>query len=230
MPRTGRVILPNYPHHVVQRGHNRQVVFPQSQDYRYYLDTLLEWKAGYDIKVYAWCLMTNHAHLVLEPPEAVENLGRLMKRLAGRQTRYVNRRLGRSGTLWEGRYKSSPIQMDDYFLACCRYVELNPVRAGMVDDPDNYPWSSYRNRPVLSASGLLDEHPTYRSLGRSPAERLQHYRHFVLAGIPDAELRLIRQSLQRCQLTGDGRFVDTVERLTGRRIEHKAPGRQPSPR
>jgi putative transposase len=230
MPRTGRVILPNYPHHVVQRGHNRQVVFPQSSDYRYYLDTLLEWKTGYDIKVYAWCLMTNHVHLVLEPHEAVENLGRLMKRLAGRQTRYVNRRLVRSGTLWEGRYKSSPIQTDAYFLACCRYVELNPVRAGMVDDPDNYPWSSYCSRPASSAPGLLDEHPTYRALGRRPAERLQQYRQFVQAGIPDDELRLIRQSLQRSQLTGDDRFVDTVERLTGRRIEHKAPGRQPLPR
>jgi putative transposase len=230
MPRTGRVILPNYPHHVVQRGHNRQIVFPQSQDYRYYLDTLLEWKAGYDIKVYAWCLMTNHVHLVLEPPEAVENLGRLMKRLAGRQTRYVNRRLARSGTLWEGRYKSSPIQTDAYFLACCRYVELNPVRAGMVADPDSYPWSSYCSRPMSSATGLLDEHPTYRALGRSPVERLQQYRQFVRAGTPDAELQLIRQSLQRCQLTGDGRFVDTVERLTGRRVEHKAPGRQPLPK
>jgi putative transposase len=230
MPRTGRVILPNYPHHVVQRGHNRQVVFPRLQDYRYYLDTLLEWKAGYDIKVYAWCLMTNHVHLVLEPPAAVGNLGRLMKRLAGRQTRYVNRRLERSGTLWEGRYKSSPIQTDAYFLACCRYVELNPVRAGMVADPDSYPWSSCRSRAVSSATGLLDEHPTYRALGHSPAERLQQYRHFVQAGTPDAELQLIRQSLQRCQLTGDGRFVDTVERLTGRRIEHKAPGRQPLPR
>jgi putative transposase len=230
MPRTGRVILPNYPHHVVQRGHNRQIVFPQSQDYRYYLDTLLEWKAGYDIKVYAWCLMTNHVHLVLEPPEAVENLGRLMKRLAGRQTRYVNRRLARSGTLWEGRYKSSPIQTDAYFLACCRYVELNPVRAGMVADPDSYPWSSYCSRPTSSSTGLLDEHPTYRALGRSPVERLQQYRQFVRAGTPDAELQLIRQSLQRCQLTGDGRFVDTVERLTGRRVEHKAPGRQPLPK
>ena len=225
MPRTGRVILPNYPHHVVQRGHNRQVVFPRLQDYRYYLDTLLEWKVGYDIKVYAWCLMTNHVHLVLEPPAAVENLGRLMKRLAGRQTRYVNRRLERSGTLWEGRYKSSPIQTDAYFLACCRYVELNPVRAGMVADPDSYPWSSYLSRAVSPAAGLLDEHSTYRALGRSGAERLQQYRNFVQAGTPDAELRLIRQSLQRCQLTGDGRFVDTVERLTGRRIEHKAPGR-----
>jgi putative transposase len=153
-----------------------------------------------------------------------------VKRLAGRQTRYVNRRLERSGTLWEGRYKSSPIQTDAYFLACSRYVELNPVRAGMVADPGSYPWSSYLSRAVSPAAGLLDEHSTYRALGRSGAERLQQYRNFVQAGTPDAELRLIRQSLQRCQLTGDGRFVDTVERLTGRRIEHKAPGRQPLPR
>ena len=109
MPRIGRVVVPNYPHHIVQRGHNRQVVFAGGDDFRYYLDTLKTWKMEYGVKVYGYCLMTNHVHLVLEPPEEVAALGRLMKRLAGRQTRYVNRLEGRRGTLWESRYKSSPI-------------------------------------------------------------------------------------------------------------------------
>ena len=224
MPRTGRVLLPDIPHHVVQRGHNRQLVFSEYRDFQYYLDTLREWKTGYDIKVYAWCLMTNHVHLILEPPAAVENLGRLMKRLAGRQTRFVNRREGRSGTLWEGRYKSSPIQTDTYFLACCRYVELNPVRAGMVVEPGDYRWSSYPARAARHAAGMLDEHPAYLALGRNPAECLGRYCDLVRGGTPETELQLIRQSLQRGQLTGNRQFIDEVEYLTGRRIERRAPG------
>ncbi len=120
MPRTGRVLLPHYPHHVVQRGHHRQVVFAESSDYQTYLDTLRSWQGEYGVKVYAYCLMTNHIHLVLEPPDAVAALRYLMKRLTGRQTRYVNGLEGRSRTLWGGRYKSSPIQTERYFLACCR--------------------------------------------------------------------------------------------------------------
>lgn len=143
MPRTGRVVLPNNPHHIVQRGHNRQVVFAEARDYQYYLDNFRIFKCEYDVKVDAYCLMTNHVHLVLEPPANVSVLGDLMKRLAGRQTRYVNRIEGRSGTLWGGRFKSSPIQTEHYFLGCCRYVELNPVRAGMVKYPNQYRWSSY---------------------------------------------------------------------------------------
>jgi len=132
MPRTGRVVLPNCAHHIVQRGRNRQVVFAAPDDSRFYLNTLKTWKAAYDVKVYAYCLMSNHVHLVLEPPEETVMLDRLMKRLAGRQTRYVNRLEGRRGTLWESRYKSSPIQTDRYLLACCRYVDLSPVRARTV--------------------------------------------------------------------------------------------------
>ena len=139
MPRTGRVLLPNHAHHIVQRGHNRQIVFSESHDFLYYLDTLCEWKDAYHVMVFAYCLMTNHVHLVLEPPEDVAVLGCLIKRLAGRQTRYVNRLEGRRGTLWEGRYKSSPIQTESYLLACCRYVELNPVRARMVAYPGGVP-------------------------------------------------------------------------------------------
>ena len=118
-----------------------------------------------------WCLMTNHIHLIVEPPDEVSRLGQFMKRLSGRQTRYVNRLEGRSGTLWESRYKSSPIQTDEYLLACCRYVELNPVRARMVADAGEYPWSSYS--PRISDTGPVkpDHDPCYLSLGNSGEER-----------------------------------------------------------
>lgn len=124
MPRTGRIVLPGYPHHVVQRGHNRQVVFATGEDFQHYLDDLRELRDRLDVRVHAYCLMTNHVHLLLAPGEDYgSGMARLMKALAGRATRYRNRLEGRSGTLWEGRYKSSPVQADRYLLACCRYID-----------------------------------------------------------------------------------------------------------
>lgn len=151
-----------------------------------------------------------------------------MKRLAGRQTRYVNRQERRSGTLWEGRYKSSPIQTESYLLACCRYVELNPVRARMVADPGSYRWSSYSERNGEVVPGWLDHHPCYLALGSTQQERRDRYKQFVLSVVPDGESDLIRRSLQRGQLTGNNAFIDEVEQMIGRRIEHRAPGNQPA--
>ncbi|MFD2110841.1 transposase [Thiorhodococcus fuscus] len=226
MPRIGRVILPNYPHHVVQRGHNRQVVFAEEADYRYYLDTLEAFKHVYDVKVFGFCLMTNHVHLILQPGEAIADLGQFMKRLAGRQTRFVNRQESRSGTLWEGRYKSSPIDTDAYLLACCRYVELNPVRAGMTESPAAYPWPSYRWHTRESPDyDWLDADPCYMALSASAEERALRYREFVHEAIPEEEWNLIREALQRGQLTGSDRFTDQVEAMIDRRIEHRKPGR-----
>ena len=176
MPRMGRVVVPNHPHHVVQRGHNRQVVFAEPVDFEYYLETLAEFKAEYAIQVYGLCLMTNHVHLVLQPGERVAGLGQLMKRLAGRQTRHMNRQEQRSGTLWESRYKSSPIQTEAYLLGCCRYVELNPVRARMVSRPEDYRWSSYAQRVGQSEQfSWLDTDPCFEGLGDTPQVRARRF-------------------------------------------------------
>jgi putative transposase len=123
MPRIGRVVLPNYPHPVVQRGHNRQVVFADALDFEYCLSNLREIKEALGLRVYAYCLMTNHVHLLLSPGDTPESLGQLMKALAACMTRYLNKLEGRSGTLWESRYKSSVAQTDTYLLACSRYIE-----------------------------------------------------------------------------------------------------------
>jgi len=125
----GRVVLPNYPHHVVQRGNNRQVVFAAPEDYQRYLDDLRELKEAFGVKVYAYCLMTNHVHLLLAPGDSAAGLGQLMKAIAARATRYRNRLEGRSGTLWESSYKSSVVQTDTYLLACSRYIESGQGKA-----------------------------------------------------------------------------------------------------
>ncbi len=225
MPRMGRVMLPNYPHHVVQRGHNRQAVFAEPGDYRRYLETLADFKSVFGVKVYAYCLMTNHVHLLLSPGEEVADLGRLMKRLAGRQTRYHNVLEGRTGTLWESRYKSSPVDTDDYLLACARYIELNPVRARIVEAPDAYRWSSARHHLGVERCQWLDEDPCYLALGEQAVVREARYQEFLRSAIPEGEWALIRVAVQRGQLTGKDRFVDQVEGILGRRVEHRRPGR-----
>lgn len=223
MPRAERIILLAHPRHIVQRGHNRQPIFAEPRDYERYLETLREFKYAYDVKVYAYGLMTNHVHL-LRSPETPSGIGKLMKRLAGRQTRYHNALEGRSGTLWEGRYKSSPVDTDAYLLACDRYIELNPVRARICAEPAAYSWSSYRQR--LTPTGeWLDLDPAYLSLGRDQAECRSRYRVFLDAAIPDGEWSLIREALQRGQLTGGDRFADEVEAILGRRVARRGRGR-----
>lgn len=226
MPRMARVVLPHFPHHVVQRGHNRQVTFAERVDFERYLATLREFKEGYGVRVYAFCLMTNHVHLLLAPSDPA-GIGKLMKRLAGRQTRHHNRLEGRSGTLWEGRYKSSLVQREDYLLACCRYIELNPVRARMASAPQDYAWSSCRYRLGYEATDWIDYDPVYHGLGNNDDERRQRYREFLKAAIPAGEWELIREAVQRGQLTGNRRFRDEVASVLGRRVERRGRGRPP---
>ncbi len=226
MPRKGRVILPHTPHHIVQRGHNRNAVFIEEQDYQYYLDNLQEWKHNLGLKVYSFCLMTNHIHLIVEPDAYSTDVGELMKRLAGRQTRFANKMEGRSGSLWSSRYKISPIETDEYLLQCCRYVELNPVKAGMVADPIDYPWSSYRNKLGDLEENWIDVDECFKSLGNSNEVRRQRYREFVLDKVSASkEQKFIGDAAERNQLTGSKRFIDEVEARTGIRIEQRAQGR-----
>lgn len=228
MPRLARVVLPHYPHHIVQRGHNRQVIFAEPLDYLCYIEALRRFKEEFGVAVHAFCLMTNHVHLLLSPRES-SSLGKLMKRLGGRQTRYCNRLEGRTGTLWEGRYKSSLVARDNYLLACSRYIEMNPVRARMVADPQDYAWSSCRYRFGREASNWIDPDPAYLSLGRDESERRRRYREFLRAAIPDGEWSLIREAVQRGQLTGSERFTEEVAGILGRRVERRGRGRPVKP-
>jgi len=225
MPRKARIILPDCPHHIVQRGHNRQAVFVEQRDYQYYLGNLAASKAELGCKVYGYCLMTNHVHLIVDPGDEPENLGRLIKTVAGRQTRLVNRLEQRTGSLWEGRYKSSPIETERYLMACCRYVELNPVRAGMVRDPADYPWSSFQAKAGLAEQDWLDFDPYYCALGGTSKHSRARYSEWVRLGSADNEISLIRTALQRGQLTGSNRFREQVEARTGLRVECRGRGR-----
>ncbi len=225
MPRYARLVLPNCPHHIIQRGHNRQVVFVSDDDYQYYLDNLREWKTELGCKVYAYCLMTNHVHLVIDPGSDSASLSQLMKRVAGKQTRLVNKMEKRTGSLWEGRYKSSPINANEYLLACCRYVELNPLRAGLVEDPVLYRWSSCQVKVGIKEQTWLDFDPFYLSLGETSDQRAKKYRTWLQKTIPEYEWKLIREATQRGQLTANMNFTREISKKVGRRLELRGPGR-----
>ena len=225
MPRSARVILPNTPHHIVQRGHNRKVVFVSDDDFNYYCDNLIRFKSEFDCKIYAYCLMTNHVHLIVDPGNEPGSLSQLMKRVAGRQTRYVNRVERRSGSLWEGRYKSSIIAADEYLPACCRYIELNPLRAGMVSDPIDYRWSSYGCKTTDTEDHVVDYPNFYLSLSDNMEARQRVYRDYVFGTIPEHEITLIREALQRGQVTGSERFRTELSERLGIRLTNRGPGR-----
>lgn len=225
MPRRSRVVAPRYPHHIVQRGHNRQAVFFTEDDRSSYLSTLCEFRDALGVQIHAYCLMTNHVHLIVNPGNDAANLSLLMKRLAGRHTRRLNRLNGRTGTSWEGRFKCSAIESDNYLLACARYVDLNPVRARIVERPEDYAWSSYRARTGLSNCPWLDPDPCFVALASTIEQRQQRYREFVTRGIPKLQLEFLRTAVQRNQLTGSDHFSFEIEQLTGTRILNRPPGR-----
>jgi putative transposase len=169
--------------------------------------------------------MTNHVHLIVDPGRNPDSLALLMKRVAGRQTRYVNKLEGRSGSLWEGRYKSSIIATEEYLPACCRYIELNPLRAGMVADPAQYQWSSYGAKVFGKRDPVVDLPSFYMALGDTEQERWKAYKEYVFGTVPEYETKLIREALQRGQLTGSERFQGEIEKKLGIRISNKKQGR-----
>jgi putative transposase len=219
------------PHHVLQRGHDKQPVFFEKDDYEFYLRILRKWTAKFGVKVYGYCLMTNHVHFVLDPGSDVQSLGKAMKRVSGKFTRRINRLHERSGTLWNGRFNSSPIQTDEYLLACCRYIDLNPVSAGMVKHPGDYPWSSFRQKTGDSTTAWIDLDDCFIALGKTANQRIETYAKFVTEGVPArGEINLIRRALRSGQLTGNDQFIDKVEKFTGKRIQRRRPGRPPNGR
>ena len=156
--------------------------------------------------------MTNYVHLVIDLGGQAEHLAMLMKRVVGRYARYINKKESRFGTLWEGRYKSSLIDKNEYLLACCRYVEMNPVRAGAVFCPQDYIWSSCRAKAGLIKEGWFAYDAFYTGLGKSEQTRQERYREWMRETISDAEEEFIRQAARRSQLTGGSRFVDEIEK------------------
>ena len=224
MPRRPRVALAGVPVHLLQRGHNRHACFFADEDYALYLAHLAELSAKFGCAVHAFALMTNHVHLLLTPREA-EAASLLIKHLGQRYVQYVNRAYRRSGTLWEGRFRSCVAQEEGYVLACQRYIELNPVRADMVTHPRHYRWSSYRTNAEGKASALLTPHAQYLALGQTDASRREAYRLLFRSELDPEVVKEIRDATNGNFALGEQGFKKQVEAMLGRRVTRGQRGR-----
>ena len=224
MPRKARFYLPGVPVHAVQRGHSRQAVFFDDADYEVYLHWLRVAALRCDCRVHAYALMTNHIHLLLTP-QAEDSLARLMQYLGRRYVPYINHKYCRSGTLWEGRYKASLVLQEAYLFRCYHYIELNPVRAGMVSEPGGYRWSSHAANARARPDPVVSPHPLYLALGRTSMERCRYYRSLFPKQLEPAQLGLIRTALQSGTPLGDDRFRCKVEIRLGSSTGYARRGR-----
>ena len=213
MPRRARMYVAGLPYHLVQRGNNREACFIEPENYQFYLELWREVTRRYGLAVHAYCLMTNHVHFLVTP-ERGDAVSNTMKVVGSRYAQYVNLRYKRTGTLWEGRHRASLVQTECYLLCCYRYIELNPVRAGMVARPDEYRWSSYGCN-AWGDAGWLRPHEEYTRLGGTADARCYAYRELFKHQLSEADLHLIRKAAHYCQPVGDDRFRQQLERRYG---------------
>ena len=229
MPRKPRFYLPGVPVHIVQRGHSREPVFFEDDDYRAYLHWLKEGAERYKIDIHAYALMTNHIH-ILATASGKDGVTRMMQYIGRHYVPYINHTYGTSGSIWEGRYKASLIQDDEYLLACMRYIELNPIRASMVRSPGQYRWSSYR----CNAQGKEDErvtpHGMYLSLGKAKPARLEAYKLLFQVHLDKEVLNEIRSAWQTGTPLGNDEFHRQIEAKLKLKVGQSRRGRPSKPK
>ncbi len=226
MPRRARIIIAGVPVHLIQRGNNRQTCFFDEQDCKNYLKWLAEYSQESECAIHAYVLMTNHVHLLLTP-EKESSAAKLMKRLGQRYTQYINRIYQRSGTLWEGRFRSCIVQDEKYALVCQRYIELNPVRAQMVSHPGDYLWSSYRTKTEDQNNQVVIPHESYLTLGSSVENRQKNYRMLLERHLDFEITNKVRHATNGNYALGDEKFTKEIEKVLGRRV---TPGKAGRPR
>lgn len=226
MARLPRLDLPHVAQHIVQRGNNRMPCFLGDGDRRRYLHILHEVLLDTGVLLHAYVLMNNHVHLLVTPPERGA-VSRLMQKLGRRYVSQFNARHRRTGTLWEGRYKACLVDSESYLLQCSRYIDLNPVRARITDDPVRFPWSSCATLCGQRDDLLLSHHATYIGLGISHAERTAAYRSLLNDALSEDDLHAIRAYLQQQRALGCGNFRAMVEKHT-RRFADIRPAHRPA--
>jgi len=224
MARLPRYFVKGQAQHLIQRGNNREPIFVCDEDYSFYLECLQDAAERFGCAIHAYVLMTNHVHL-LATPETEQSLPKALQSVGRRYVQYFNHTYNRTGTLWEGRYKATLIDSDQYLLTCMRYIELNPVRADMVDHPGDYPWSSYRANAAGDENQLLTQHLIYNRLDRNCDARLSAYRQLFRGRLAKADVDAIREATNKAWVLGNDRFRLKIEALSGRRTSQKPRGR-----
>lgn len=229
MARLPRFFLPDTPQHVIQRGNNRVAMFGCPTDFAFYKGCLEYAARRHDVAIHAYALMTNHVHLLVTPGEAT-SLPRMMQAVGRVYVQHFNRTYSRTGTLWEGRYRATIVDSDNYLLGCMRYIELNPVRAGMTTSPGDYAWSSFHANSHGATDTLVTAHPVYRGLGRGRAERQAAYRAIFGMPLADETIAAIRDATQHAWALGTASFCDMISTGSRRagRLAKRPPGKRRS--
>ncbi len=223
MARHPRFVVPGQPQHVIQRGNNRDIIFVSDEDYQYYLQKLGDACKQYDCEIHAYVLMTNHVHLLITP-HLKNGIGKVMQYIGRYYVQYFNHQYQRTGTLWEGRYKATLLDSESYLLTCSRYIELNPVRAGMVENPADYPWSSYHCNALGKENSLISSHVIYKSLGKDDASRQFRYCGLFDHPVSKADMDDIREATNKAWVLGNDRFKAKVEQFMDRQVQAKPRG------
>lgn len=223
MPRRARHYVPGLPYHIVQRGNNRQACFLTPVDRRFYLKLWHRVSKRYGTQVHAYCLMTNHVHFLVTP-ERSDSISRTMREVGSQYAQHMNKLHCRTGTMWEGRHRSSLIQSERYLFTCYRYIELNPVRAGMVNNPGEYRWSSYTLN-TTGDTGWLTPRDEYLQLGKDPVERGRVYRELFADQLDQETLDFVRQATHYSQPIGDREFREQIAARHGIALGQMRPGR-----
>lgn len=224
MPRKPRFVIPGIAQHIIQRGHNREPCFYAEDDYQRYLQELKTAINTNGAVLHAYVLMTNHVHLLVTPTSE-HSISHFMQDLGRKYVKYINATYRRTGTLWEGRYKASLIDSEAYLLTCMRYIELNPVRAQMVEHPGDYHWSSYACNAQGKASALIVPHALYQSLGKALHQRQHAYRELFSSHVELNQLHDIRDALNQELVLGRDDFKDKIEQMTQRQTRKVKDGR-----
>jgi putative transposase len=217
MARLPRFVIVDQPQHVIVRGNNRDPIFIADEDYQFYLEKLKQACEKHECDLHAYVLMTNHVHLLITP-HTEQGLSKVMQMIGRYYVQYFNHSYQRTGTLWEGRYKATLIDSERYLLTCYRYIELNPVRANMVEHPADYPWSSYRYNALGQENKLITAHNEYLQLGNNDLERQQAYRDLFNHHITQRTLDDIRQATNKAWILGSQHFKDKIEQQLNRRL------------
>jgi putative transposase len=223
MARLPRYVLVGQPQHVIVRGNNREPIFYADEDYRFYLETLKKACAKHQCDVHAYVLMTNHVHLLITPNKS-DGLSKVIQMLGRYYVQYFNYTYRRTGTLWEGRYKATLIDSEHYALGCYRYIELNPVRAGMVDHPSEYPWSSYASNALGKTNELVVGHALYKRLGENIQRRLEAYRALFDVAVEQKTIEEIREATNKSWVLGSDFFKEMIEDKINRPMKPRSKG------
>jgi putative transposase len=224
MARLPRFVLAGQAHHIIQRGNNRQAIVQSDADRQHFIDLLQDAAATHKVALHAYVLMDNHLHL-LATPEDEHGLSRMMQALGRRYVGWFNHKYERSGTLWEGRFRAALIESEHYFMACLRYIELNPVRAGMVLAGSDYRWSSCAHHLGRRRDPLVSDHALFWALGNTPFEREGAYLELLSQGVAEAERLELTVAVLKGRPLGSAAFLKQLADRSQRSVVDRGRGR-----